>query len=76
MEHRALFTGTWEVVSSPDFDDDYLSMEVPPFVRLRQEGAKIVGDYHVGVQTGNLDAGWKAPTEWCSASRGWTNWTR
>jgi hypothetical protein len=29
------FTGTWDVVSSPDFDDDYLRMEVTPHVRLR-----------------------------------------
>ena len=29
------FTGTWDVVSSPDFDDDYLRMEVAPHVRLR-----------------------------------------
>jgi hypothetical protein len=32
------FTGTWDVVSSPDFDDGYLHMEVAPYVRLRQEG--------------------------------------
>ena len=31
------FTGTWDVVSSPDFDD-YLHMEVAPYVKLRQEG--------------------------------------
>ena len=55
MEHRVLFTGTWDVVSSPDFEDDYLSMEVPPYVRLRQEGDNVVGDYQVGLQTGNLD---------------------
>jgi hypothetical protein len=29
------FTGTWDVVSSPDFDDDYLRMEVAPHVRRR-----------------------------------------
>ncbi len=55
MEHRAPFAGTWDVVSSPDFDDDYLSMEVAPYVRLRQEGDRIVGDYQVGLQAGNLD---------------------
>ncbi len=59
MAHRAPFagtwTGTWDVVSSPDFDDDYLSMEVAPYVRLRQEGDEVVGDYQVGLQTGNLD---------------------
>ncbi|MDA8218360.1 MAG: DUF2220 family protein [Dehalococcoidales bacterium] len=55
MERRAPFTGTWDVVSSPDFDDDYLSMEVAPYVRLRQEGDKVVGKYQVSLQTGNLD---------------------
>ncbi|TAK33816.1 MAG: hypothetical protein EPO21_11740 [Chloroflexota bacterium] len=57
MERRTPFVGTWDVVSSPDFDYDYLSMEVAPYVRLRQEGGRIVGNYQVGLQTGNLD-GW------------------
>ncbi len=29
------FTGTYEVVSSPDFDYDYLSMDMKPYVILR-----------------------------------------
>jgi hypothetical protein len=49
------FTGTWDVVSSPDFDDDYLHIEVAPYVRLRQGGDRIDGEYHLGLQTGNLD---------------------
>ncbi len=28
------FTGIWDVVSSPDFDDDYLRMEVDPYGKL------------------------------------------
>src|SRR5215208_4196254 len=28
--------GTWQVVSSPDFEDDYLNMRVPAQVTLRQ----------------------------------------
>ncbi len=55
MEHRMQFTGTWDVVSSPDFDKDYLFMEVAPYLRLHQDGNEIVGDYQVGLQTGNLD---------------------
>jgi hypothetical protein len=55
MENRETFVGTWDVVSSPDFDDDYLSMEVAPYVRLRREGDRVVGDYQVGLQTGDLD---------------------
>ncbi len=49
------FTGTWDVVSSPDFDDDYLHMEVSPYVRLRQEGDCVTGEYHLGLQTGSVD---------------------
>jgi hypothetical protein len=30
------FNGTWQVVSSPDFEDDYLNMRVPAHVTLRQ----------------------------------------
>lgn len=49
------FTGIWDVVSSPDFDDDYLRMEVDPYVRLHQEGSRITGEYHLGLQTGDVD---------------------
>jgi hypothetical protein len=49
------FEGTWDVVSSPDFDDDYLSMEVEPYVTLHHEGNRVVGTYQVGLQTGDLD---------------------
>ncbi|MBE7554035.1 MAG: hypothetical protein HS126_23475 [Anaerolineales bacterium] len=49
------FTGTWDIVSSPDFDDGYLSEEVSPYVKLKQSGNTINGDYHVGYQQGHLD---------------------
>jgi hypothetical protein len=49
------FTGTWDVVSSPDFDYDYLSMDVEPYVTLRQDGDRVEGHYQVGLQTGYLD---------------------
>lgn len=55
VQHRGLFTGTHDVVSSPDFDEDYLSIGAPPYVRLCQKGDKVVGDYQVGLQTGDLD---------------------
>ena len=48
-------TGTWKVVSSPDFDDDYLYMVTRPTVTLRQEGADISGNFHVGLIVGSLD---------------------
>jgi hypothetical protein len=48
-------TGTWDVVSSPDFDDDYLRMEVDPYVKLHRAGDRIAGEYHLGLQSGDLD---------------------
>jgi len=49
------FTGTWQVVSSPDFDYDYLCMETTPYIKLRQAGDRIDGEYHIGLQTGIID---------------------
>ncbi len=48
-------TGVWDVVSSPDFDDDYLRMEVDPYVKLYRVGNRIEGEYHLGLQSGDLD---------------------
>jgi hypothetical protein len=47
-------TGTWIVVSSPDFDDDYLAMETTPYVKLERDGDEISGDFHVGLISGSL----------------------
>ena len=49
------FTGTWQVMSSPDFDHDYLCMETTPYITLQQAGDRIDGEYHVGLQTGSID---------------------
>jgi len=49
------FTGTWYVVSSPDFDDDYLREEVEPYVKLKQVGDRVDGEYHIGLQMGSID---------------------
>jgi hypothetical protein len=56
-ERMASFTGTWQVVSSPEFDEGYLRMEVDPYVILKQSGERVEGKYQVGLQTGTLD-GW------------------
>lgn len=48
------FTGTWNVVSSPDFDEGYLHMEVEPYLTLNQRGERVEGRYQVGLQTGDL----------------------
>lgn len=48
-------TGTWHIVSSPDFDDGYLRMEVEPYVELAQSNNRVSGNYHVGLQQGEID---------------------
>ena len=47
--------GIWEIVSSPDFDDEYLNQQGTPYVRLQKNGGRIVGEYRIGVQNGSLD---------------------
>jgi len=47
-------TGTWRVISSPDFDDDYLHMETTPYVMLRQGEREVSGEFHIGLISGSL----------------------
>jgi hypothetical protein len=49
------FTGTWEVVSSPDFDDEYLRLDGAPYVTLHQKGKFVKGEYSIGVMSGTID---------------------
>jgi hypothetical protein len=49
------FIGGWEIVSSPDFDDEYLNGEVEPYLKLKQAGTRVTGNYHVGLQQGSID---------------------
>ena len=49
------FTGEWDVIASPDFADDYLHMEVDPYITLEQQGKQVTGEYHVGLQQGDID---------------------
>ena len=49
------FSGTWHVISSPDFDKGYLGMEVQPYLTLHQSGERVEGRYQVGLQTGDLE---------------------
>jgi len=49
------FTGTWRVLSSPDFDRGYLGMEMEPRLVLHRSGERVEGRYQVGLQTGELD---------------------
>jgi hypothetical protein len=47
------FTGTWEVVSSPDFDDEYLRVGGAPYVKLHQKDEFVKGE----VMCGTIDGG-------------------
>jgi hypothetical protein len=49
------FNGLWRVVSSPDFDDAYMRMQVEPYIDLEHEGNRVSGEYHVGLQSGGVD---------------------
>lgn len=46
--------GTWIVVSSPDFNTDYLHIDGQPYVRLDPQGRTNSGTYHIGLQEGTL----------------------
>jgi hypothetical protein len=51
------FTGTWDVVSSPDFDDEYLRLGGAPYVTFRQNGDFVKGEYEIGVMGGTINGG-------------------
>jgi hypothetical protein len=51
------FTGTWDVVSSPDFDDEYLRLGGAPYVTFRQNGDFVKGEYEIGVMSGTINGG-------------------
>src|SRR5215218_521613 len=51
------FNGIWRVVSSPDFDDEYLRLGGVPYVTLRQNGEFVKGEYEIGVMCGTINGG-------------------
>jgi hypothetical protein len=51
------FNGTWRVVSSPDFEDEYLRLGGTPYLTLRQDGDFVKGEYEIGVMCGTKDGG-------------------
>jgi hypothetical protein len=53
------FSGTWDVVSSPDFRDEHLAVGrgISPHVTLRQNGEYVKGDYEIGAMGGTIDGG-------------------
>jgi hypothetical protein len=56
------FSGIWDVIASPDFDDDYLRMEGEPSISLEQQGKQVTGEYQVGLQQGTIDGRFKDET--------------
>lgn len=48
------FTGTYDVVSSPDFAEEHLR---PGYVTLRQNGEFVRGEYEIGTMCGTLNGG-------------------
>lgn len=48
------FSGHWEILSSPDFDYDYLSVQVTPYLKLRQKDDRIEGEFQIGLQSGSI----------------------
>lgn len=49
------FSGTYHVMSSPHFDDEYLHLTGTLYVTLRQdEDGRIKGEYEIGVHSGTL----------------------
>ena len=55
--HFVDFTGTWDVLSSPDFDDEYLRLGGVSYVTLHQNGGFVKGEYRIGVQYGTINGG-------------------
>jgi len=50
--------GTWFVIASPDFDDDYLHMETRAYVALEHSGVQVSGKFQIGLIVGSLDGQW------------------
>ena len=56
--HFVDFSGTYHVISSPHFDDEYLYLTGTPYVSLRQDdNGRIEGEYQIGVQSGTINGG-------------------
>src|SRR4051794_1459521 len=47
--------GSWLIQSGPDFEESYLHMERPAYITLQTEDDRIVGDFQVGLQSGEID---------------------
>ena len=51
------FSGVWDVVSSPHFEDEYLRLDGPPYITIRQNGEFVKGEYSIGVMSGTINGG-------------------
>ena len=50
-----MFAGRWRVVSGPDLSDDYLRLGGEAYVKLRQRGRCVEGEYRIGLSSGEID---------------------
>lgn len=48
-------SGQWDIVSSPDLDEETLSCDGPPYVRLRLMEQRLEGEFSLGPCRGQLD---------------------
>lgn len=51
------FSGTYYVVSSPDFDVEYLKLGGELCITLRQDGESVRGKYEIDDQCGTINGG-------------------
>jgi hypothetical protein len=49
------FRGHWRVISSPDFDQETLGLEVTPYVRVEGNKSAFEGTFHIGLIQGEFD---------------------
>ena len=49
------FRGHWRIISSPDFDREFLEMEPTPFVCVEGENFAFEGTFHIGLIRGEFD---------------------
>lgn len=49
------FWGNWQVISSPDFDREFLEVETTPFVSAEGDNFIFEGTFHIGLIRGEFD---------------------
>ena len=50
----AAFEGDWLVISSPDFDQEYLKTTIPPYVCIKADGYSFFGTFKIALTNGDF----------------------